>query len=342
MTTLDGSVSSEAPVTSGIPQGSVLGPLLFLIYINDLPSCARSSETRFFADDCVHILYRRITSSHDHDLLQKDLDSLQRWEDKWLMEFNLTKCQVVKITNKRNPLPTSYNIRGHTLEVANSAKYLGVETDSELSFNSHVDSICKKANSTRAFLSRNFSKCSRNIKEACYTTYVRPIAEYAASSWDPHTQRKIKKVEQVQRSSARFVMNNNDRSSSVTTMLQELQWPSLESRRLQSRLAMMYRIRFDHVDINWRQYLQESSTHTHGHNSRFWMPFCRNQVYTSSFFPRTIWDWNELKIDPADVPSLDAFKSALRKSCSKLHHGITIFTCTTCIYGTTAILGCDH
>ena len=203
---VDGSVSSEAQITLGVPQGSVLGPLLFLIYISDLPSCARSSETRLFADD--YVLYRCITSSHEHDLLQEDLDSLQRWEEKWLMEFNPTKYQVVKITNKRNPLPTSYNILGHTLEVVNSAKCLGVEIDSKLSFNSHVDSICKKANSTRAFLSRNFSKCSRNIKEACYTSYVRPIAEYAASSWDPHTQRDIKKVEQVQRSSARFVMYN--------------------------------------------------------------------------------------------------------------------------------------
>ena len=69
-------------------------------------------------------------------------------------------------------------------------------------------------------------------------------------------------------------------------MLQELHWPSLESRRLQRRLAMMYRIRFDHVNINWRQYLQKSSTHTRGHNSRFWMPFCSNQVYASSFFPK--------------------------------------------------------
>ena len=111
-------------------------------------------------------------------------------------------------------------------------------------------------------------------------------------------------------------MNNYDRSSSVTTMLQELQWPSFVSRRLQNRLAMMYQIRFDHVEINWRQHLQESSTPTRRHNSRFSMPFCSNQVYASSFFPRTIQDWNELKIDPANVPSLDSYKSALRMSCT--------------------------
>ena len=115
------------------------------------------------------------------------------------MEFNPSKCQVVKVTNKRNPLPTSYNIRGHTLEVVSN------ETDSKLSFNSHVDSICKKANSTRAFLSHNFNKCRRKIKEACYTTYVRPITEFAASAWDPHTQKNIKKVKQVQHSGDQFV-----------------------------------------------------------------------------------------------------------------------------------------
>ncbi|XP_072048602.1 uncharacterized protein [Amphiura filiformis] len=149
------------------------------------------------------------------------------------MEFNPSKCQVVRITTKREPTLTSYSIHGQILEVACSAKYLGVHIDAKLNFNTHVDSICKKANSTRAFLSRNFS---RKIKEACYNTYIRPIAEYAATVCDPYTIRNTKKIEQVQRSSARFVLNNYDRTSSYTTMLQNLQWPSLECRRLQSRL----------------------------------------------------------------------------------------------------------
>jgi hypothetical protein len=311
---IDGQLSPEAKVTSGVPQGSVLGPLLFLIFINDLPDSIASSTSRLFADDCV--LYRRISTAQDCSSLQKDLDSLQEWERLWLMEFHPSKCQVIRITNKRKPIISSYNIHGHTLEVVNSAKYLGVHIDSKLTFNAHVDATVKKANSTKAFLSRNFSQCNRKIKKTTFTTYVRPIVEYAATAWDPHTRRNIDKIEMVQRRGARYATGIYNRTSSVSAMLNELDWPSLESRRLQSRLAMLYRIRFNLVDIDWREHLTESSSITRGHGSRFMVPFGRTQVYASSFFPRTSRDWNNLEVDPALSSSLDAFKSVLRGTYS--------------------------
>jgi hypothetical protein len=192
---VDGQVSNQANVTSGVPQGSVLGPLLFLVFINDLPDCTKSSTTRLFADDCV--LYKRISSHHDATKLQEDIDALQNWEKTWLMKFHPSKCQVVRVTKKLKPVTVPYSIHGITLEEVTSAKYLGLNVDNKLNFNNHVDITAKKANSTRAFLQRNFNRCSRRIKEATYETYVRPIAEYAAAAWDPHTQRNIKKVEQV-------------------------------------------------------------------------------------------------------------------------------------------------
>ncbi|XP_072043470.1 uncharacterized protein [Amphiura filiformis] len=309
---VDGKTSSPTKVTSGVPQGSVLGPLLFLVYINDLPACVKNSTTRLFADDCA--LYKQIKSARDATLLQEDLDALQRWESTWLMKFHPSKCKVVRVTNKRKPTCATYSIRGESLEVVPSSKYLGLTIDSKLSFNEHADVTCKKANSTRAFLSRNFHHCSRRIKEATYMTYVRPIVEYAAAAWDPHTQRNIKKIEQVQRSSARYVTGSYDRHTSVTSLLKDLQWPSLENRRLQYRLSMLYRIRFNLVDIDWKDYLQEAKSRTRGHNSRFWLPYCSTQQFASSFFQRSSRDWNKLEKDPADFRSLDAFKLALRDS----------------------------
>ena len=108
-------------------------------------------------------------------------------------------------------------------------------------------------------------------------TYVRPIVEYAAAAWDPHTQRNIKKVEQVQGSSARFVTGNYDPRSSVTSMLKVLKWPTLENRR-QTWLAMLYRIRFDLVDIQWSDYLTEAQSYTRGHQSRFWTPYTATHI----------------------------------------------------------------
>ena len=307
---VDGHQSSESIVTSGVPQGSVLGPLLFLIYINDMPACLSSTTTRLFADDSV--VYREVNSAKDSSSLQQDLDALQAWEAKWLMRFNASKCQVVRITHKHNPFIASYNIHGHTLETVSHAKYLGVHLDSKLSFNHHVDSITKKANGTRAFFSRNLCNTSRKVKEAVYTTFIRPTVEFAASSWDPHTQRNIKKLEQVQRSSARFVMGDFRRTSSVTPMLTHLDWTPLEVRRRHSRLLMMYKISNHLVGIPQSNYLTHLSSKTRGHDSRFVKPQTNHAAYTSSFFPRTIREWNPLRVDPARYQSPNAFKTALR------------------------------
>ena len=121
---LEGVTSSTAPVQSGVPQGSVLGPLLFLLFINDLPDAvSEGSAVRLFADDCA--LYRDIKSAADVIQLQEDLNNLQKWEADWLMQFHPKKCQVLNITNKRKLITHPYNIHGHTLDVVDSAKYLG-------------------------------------------------------------------------------------------------------------------------------------------------------------------------------------------------------------------------
>ena len=183
--------SIYAKITSGVPQGSVLGPLLFLIYINDLPNFVQNSVFRLFADDCI--LYQRIRSCQDSDKLQADLDQLQKWESIWLMEFHTSKCQVISITNKVKPIIGKYQVHDHILEQVHCAKYLGIYIDSKLAFNTHVDAIVKKANSTRAFLTRNMPWCCRKVKQMAYTTYIRRTVEYASPVCDPHTKRSITK-----------------------------------------------------------------------------------------------------------------------------------------------------
>ena len=286
--------------------------LLFLIYINDFPDCIKSSTVRLFADDSV--LYRRINSADDSVKLQEDIDAAQTWEKNWLMSFNASKCQVLRVTNKTAPFLANYYIHDHRLEVVKSAKYLGVTLDSRLNFNSHVDAISKKANSTRAFFSRNLGASSRKIKEAVYTTFVRPLVEYASAAWDPHTRRNSDRVERVQRGAARYVMGDYSRKSSVTSMLQHLQWPTLQQRRLCSRLSMVYRIRSGLVDIPWNEFFTASPSisRTRGHGSRLLTLHCNSSVYSNSFFPRTIKDWNALPFDPASCGSLESFKVGLR------------------------------
>ena len=181
---LEGQSSMESRVTSGVPMGSVLGHWT-CSWSSSMTYQTISSTTRLFADDSI--LYKCITTPEDSKLLQDDLDALVDWETKWSMSFNASKCQLLHITNKHKPILASYSIHEHELELVDTAKYLSVHIDSKLSFNTHVDAVTKKANSTHAFLSRNLSHCSCKIKETSYKTFVGPIAEYAASAWDLHT-----------------------------------------------------------------------------------------------------------------------------------------------------------
>ena len=115
---LDGEESDSVPVTSGVPRGSVLGPILFLIYINDLPDLV-TSKVRLFAGDTA--VYLTVESPSDGQMLQMDLDTLSGWESRWDMEFNPSKCQVVRVTASRRPINTLYYLHGKVLEAVTSA-----------------------------------------------------------------------------------------------------------------------------------------------------------------------------------------------------------------------------
>jgi len=171
-------MSESSPVTSGVPQGSVMGPLLFLKYINDLPEHV-TSTSRLFADDSL--LYRKIRSPADARSLQEDLDKLQLWEKDWMMAFNASKCEVIRFTKKRNPIKFTYTIHNEELNIVTNGKYLGAHLTNDLSWNTHVSATAKKATNSLAFLRRNLTSCPQGIKEQGYKTLVRPILEYAST-----------------------------------------------------------------------------------------------------------------------------------------------------------------
>ena len=179
-----------------------------------------------------------------HSILYQDLTNLQEWENKWLMSFNANKCEFLRITNKHKFIlgTTPYSIHGSALRTVDEAKYLGVTIHKNLNWKSHIQNTCKKSNSTLGFLRRNLRKCPSKIKEQAYKTYVRPILEYSSSVWDPHTDDLSSKIDMVQRRAARFVMADYRQKSSVTKMLQTLQWQTLQERRAHSKIIMMYRI----------------------------------------------------------------------------------------------------
>ena len=234
-------MSSSINVTSGVPQGSVLGPLLFLIYINDLPDYIQNNSTvKLFADETI--IYHPFNNQQDSKALQDDLDSLQRWESDWLMHSHPQKYQTMHITNKRNIIQSTYTIHNHKLQTTKTAKHLGIPIHCTLNWNTHINTTAQRANTTSAFLHRNIRTCPRKTKHLAYTTLVRPILEYASIIWDPHTASNIHKLETVQRRSARHIMHNYSRHASVATMLQHLDLPTLQQRRQHSKIIMLYTI----------------------------------------------------------------------------------------------------
>ena len=309
---LEGEKSNVAAVISGVPQGTVLGPLLFLAFINDLPECV-SSQIRLFADDCL--LYRPIKSQDDVKRLRDDLIELQAWEDRWLMSFNPDKCEVLRITNKRkHAIIANYSIRGSVLRTVNSAKYLGVTIAGNLSWKSHINNITKKANSTLGFLRRNLRKCPLKTRELAYNTYVRPTLEYASSVWDTNIKDQINRVERVQRRAARFVKADYHPDHSVTLMLQELNWSTLRERRAHAKMTSMYRIVHNLIAIPVQPpYFYSINTSSHrGHQYRFLQHHCRIQSYQDSFFPSSVRLWNSLPSSVVSAQSLDIFKNRLK------------------------------
>ena len=305
---LDGHLSNPSCVQSGVPQGTVLGPLLFLIYINDLPEFTSSgTNVSLFADDSA--LYRKIITPEDHLILQQDLDSLQKWEIEWDMEFHPGKCQLLQITKKKKPSFFTYNIHGSDIEKVDSAKYLGITISSDLSWNTHISNICKKSNNTINFLHRNFKSCPPKIKANLFKTYVRPPLEYCAPVWDPHTQNGIESLEKVQKRAARFVNNKYSREERVTPMLHDLGWQPLNERRAKAKTTVLYKAINNHIDLS-TQHLVMTQGCTRGCNNYF-IPYARTDTYRHSFFLSSTRLWNKIPQDIRSLPDVSSFQKGL-------------------------------
>ena len=306
---VDGSVSDPAPVISGVPQGTVLGPILFLIFINDLPANL-TSRSRLFADDCI--VYNRIRNRTDQENLQRDLDRLAEWEGRWGMEFHPQKCNILTCTRSLKPKRFTYKLRGHALEHETSSKYLGVDITTDLSWDTHINRITKKASRMLGFIRRNLLVANKTTKTNAYFSLVRPHLEYCCSIWNPHEIGQIKQLESIQRQAARYVCRDYSRTSSVTALLNQLSWDTLACRRTRIQLTLLYKIIHNEVDIQADPYLTLGYSRTrsnHSYKYRQYQP--RTQCFKFSFFPRVIPVWNALPASVVEAPSLVQFKKGL-------------------------------
>ena len=226
---VQGSFSKWHNVLSGIPQGSVLGPLMFVMYINDLPTKAVNSELFLFADDTK--IFKGIFNQEDCTLLQQDLDRIQKWTNNSLLQFHPDKCKHMRIGHR--DIPSCHFSLGNpstTLAVTNQEKDIGVLIDSKLSFEHHIAAKIIKANSILGLINRTFEYKDGRTLILLYKSLVRPHLEYANQIWAPHLVKHITQLENVQRRATKIIPGLSE--FTYQQRLAKLQLPTLAFRRL--------------------------------------------------------------------------------------------------------------
>ena len=310
---VEGEASPYARVESGVPQGTVLGPLLFLLFINDLPSVVNHSHVRLFADDAA--IYRQIRTVSDAKLLQRDLDNLARWEHQWQMAFHPGKCKVMRMSRATSKIEQPYRLRGHELDCVHQEKYLGVVLDDRLSWGPQISSVTGNAKRKLGFLRRNLKVSCQPTKTAAYRSLCRSTLEYCCSAWDPHQVGHIDDLNMVQRQAARYVCNQYGQDTHPTIMMETLGWESLEDRRKKVRLSLTHKIVHNHIDIPLERYYRPSTRTTRGssHSHGLLEPRTNCDYLAATFFYDSPKYWNNLLPKLAEAPTPEAFKEGLKK-----------------------------
>ncbi|KAK3098476.1 hypothetical protein FSP39_019799 [Pinctada imbricata] len=301
---LNGSESNWSNVTSGIPQGSVLGPTLFLIYINDLPDVVHNI-VKLFADDTK--LYSVVNNHEQQERLQEDINSLASWSNKWLLKFNVSKCKHLHLGK---PNQTTYTMNDEEITKCDSEKDLGITVDDKLKFQVHINTQIKKANIKLGLIKRTFTYLDKDIFLKLYKSLVRPHLEYGSNVWSVIYKKEAIALENVQRRATRMLHSISHLS--YTERLKWLGLPTLQYRRLRADMVETFRIIHDIDNINDRENIFPfSKTQTRGHEFKLAKNYCRTNVRKFSFSQRIVDRWNKLPTSVVTCKSVNSFKNQL-------------------------------
>lgn len=304
-----GSFSRWREVLSGVPQGSVLGPLLFLIFVNDLPEWIKCS-LKMFADDTK--IWARIRSKQDSCVLQADLDNLMRWSDEWMMKFNCEKCKVMHIGHD---LDTEYYMTASgittKLDVITEERDLGIIIANNLKPSLQCSKAAAKAMSVLGMIARHFGRLDRQDFLLLYKTYVRPHLEYCVQVWSPHLVKDIETLEQVQRRATKLV--DGIKKYSYEKRLKYLGLTTLYQRRKRGDMIEVYKLLTNKERIDSGQFFQRASMDhgLRGHSLKLYTKRARLESRRNFFSIRVIREWNALPQTVIDATTVNSFKNRL-------------------------------
>jgi len=305
-------VSEILPVSSGIIQGSVLGPTLFNVFINEIDYCLDHCHILKYADDIRIFRSSRRDDSSIHDLMikiQHDVNNIYNWTETSLMHLNTTKCFVVAFGQTSSFQP-NYSISDTSLPFSSSFRDLGICVCSPFSFKSHMNSIVAQAFSKLGVINRVFRMKSRHAVLQLFKAYVRPLLEYSSIIWCPHSTVFCQKLERVQKRMCRMIPGI--RHLSYRKQLESLDIPSLKARRLKHQLIFLFKLIRNLTTIRFHDYFSlVNDKRTRGHSHTMAIKYARHN-YRLHFFNVSIIDtWNKLPQRIVDAPNLTKFKEEL-------------------------------
>ena len=300
---VDGEVSTWKLVLSGVPQGSVLGPILFLIYINDLDDSITSNVLKF-ADDTK--LFRKVNTDGDKQHLQNDLDRLVKWSMKWQMLFNFGKCKCLH-TGHGN-LNVNYKMGDTILGTTVKEKDLGVTISADMNVSEQCGIAASKGNQILGLIRRNITYKGKKLIIPLYKAIVRPHLEYCIQAWRPYRKNDIDTLERIQRRATKMIPELRDLS--YEERLKECGLTTIETRRLRGDQIEVFKILngYENIDRNMFFSLKKDSR-TRGHEVKLVKDQCRLDISKHSFSQRTINEWNKLSTDCVTASSVNMFKN---------------------------------
>jgi len=311
-----GQQSELGDIKAGVPQGSIVGPMLFLVYIEDLITSV-GSNIKLFADDTS--LYIDFDDPAEaKEILDSDLNSIKEWADQWLVKFSpsKTKSMTVSFKNRQNP-PLRFD-NGDLADVENH-KHLGITLSKNLSWSLHISNILKSVSPMADVLRKLKYSIDRESLEKIYFSFIRPKLEYGSQIWDGCKKQESESLENFQLDMARIVTGAR-RGTSHQLLYDELNWPLLKDRRSHKKLKHFCQLVNDSAP-NYLCELVPKTNITTTRNLRNFknipVPKTRTELYKKSFIPSTISLWNEL---PVDKRNMNALEQEAKKSCNILFY----------------------
>lgn len=297
------SFSRAIKATSGVPQGSVLGPILFIIFINDLPKLVQS-KILLFADDIK--VWANITTYQDCMLLQQDLNAIHEWSIRNKLPFNFSKCKMLQIGRK---LEFRYHLGPVELEWVTQEKDLGVWLSSSLKPKFHCQTVYKRTSLLLGMLRRLFGRFTEETIPLIVNTYIRPTMEYAVQAWAPWMVKDIELLQRIYHRVTRMVKGYEHLS--YAERLQGLNLFDFPYRRLRGDLILLYKIMSDDQHPLQELFIRQELRASRTHDVPLVVPHSRLNCRRYFFAVRVCFVWNSLPHHIVHSPNLNSFKTNL-------------------------------